>query len=84
MNGTSSNDRPARGWQPAVVRVFAKDVLNVVGGTVGWGYLSHQMREALVAQKVLTVALGQDQDHVSIAALECLRRDLRKALGMNG
>ena len=74
---------PNRLWEIAQVRDFVKQVKSRIGGDLAWGYLSRQMREALIAEKALFVAIGLERGEVSCAAIAVLRRDMAEVAGLN-
>ena len=72
----------ARLWDLAIVREFVKQVKQRVGGEMGWEYLSRQMREAVIAEKVVTVVVGLERGDIPCAAIACLRRDMLQVAGL--
>jgi hypothetical protein len=73
----------ARLWDLSIVKDLVKQVKARVGGEMGWSYLSHDMKEALIAEKALTVAIGSERGDVPCAAIACLRRDMIEVAGLN-
>lgn len=67
------------GWSAPQVHGFAKQLARSTPGKSWWAFVP-AVRAALVDQFVLGVVLGQDRDQASIAAVEQLRHDLRRAL----
>lgn len=72
---------PARLWSAPVVRGFVKQAKDAVGEQ-GWRYLSHDMREALIAKKALSVSMGLERGDVPCAGIGCLYRDMLTLAGL--
>jgi hypothetical protein len=70
-----------RMWDANQVRDFVKQVKQRVGDS-GWGFLSTGMREALIAEKALNIAIGSWRGEVACAAIGCLRRDMMIFAGL--
>jgi hypothetical protein len=69
-----------RVWQIEQVNEFVKETKARVG--YGWDYLSDQMREALIAEKVLFIVTGLERDTIHCASIGCLRRDMLIVAGL--
>jgi hypothetical protein len=72
---------PNRLWPLASVKDFVRQAQRRVGPE-GWDYLSRDMQEALIDQRVLYIAIAQSRTDVSCAALRCLRLDMMRAAGL--
>src|SRR5262249_30099989 len=75
----SQNQRTMSGWSAPQVQGFARQFSRSPEGRSWWAFVP-AVRAALIDQFVLGVVLGQDRDQVSVAAIEELRVDLRRAL----
>jgi len=78
---TTLSANPARLWQAPAVREFVKQVKERVGER-GWQFLSIEMREALIAQKALSVVAGLERGEIPCAAIGCLNRDMLQVAGL--
>lgn len=74
---------PHRKWNTTQVRHFVDMAQESIGGVLGWSYLSHDMRDAVIANKVLTIIIANDADSISTQAIECLYMDMREVAGLN-
>ncbi len=72
---------PNRIYAPDQVRDFVKGAIDRVG-QLGWGYLSREMREALIAQQALRVIAGNGRDSIPCAAIHCLHLDMMITAGL--
>lgn len=72
---------PDRLWPAPVVRDFVKQAKDAVGEQ-GWRYLSVEMREALIAKKALSVAMGLERGEVPCSGIGCLYRDMLTLAGL--
>lgn len=72
---------PERLWSAPAIRSFVSQARDAVGDR-GWDYLSTNMREALIARKALTVAMGLERGDVPCAAIGCLYRDMLLIAGL--
>lgn len=81
MPKLAKND--ARLWDLVIVKDLVKQVKQRVGGEMGWSYLSRQMQEGLIAEKVLHVVVGLERGEIPCAAIACLRRDMVEVAGLS-
>lgn len=72
---------PERLWSTPAVRSFVQQAKDSVGES-GWRYLSVEMREALIAKKALSVAMGLERGEVPCAGIGCLYRDMLRVAGL--
>ena len=72
---------PARLYRPELVRTFVNRAIDRVG-SLGWGYLSRDMKSALLAEEALTVIAGNGRDSIPCAAVHCLRVDMLTLAGL--
>lgn len=78
----STPKNPDRLWPLANVKDFVKRAKDRVGEP-GWRYLSHDMREALIAQQALNIVIGNARHDIPGAAVQQLYADMRQAAGLN-
>ena len=67
-----------RAWTVRQCREFARQLRSSIGD--GWRWLTADVREALIAQKVLLIALGQDRDTILVDHLRQLLIDVTAAM----
>jgi len=78
---TKLQPNPSRLWDLAQVRMFVKQARDRVG-EAGWGFISNEMREALIDSACLSVVAGSARGEVPCAAIHCLRFDMRTVAGL--
>ena len=67
------------GWTDRQVKEFSRGLRKAVGD--GWRWLTGGVRQALVAERVLQIVLGQHRAVVEIADVESLYRRMLVACG---
>lgn len=72
----------SRLWELPIVKDLVRQVKQRIGGELAWDYLSRQMREALIAEKTLSVVTGLERGEIPCAAIGCLRRDMLIVAGL--
>jgi hypothetical protein len=82
MKTTLLKPNENRLYGPSMVKGFVNDAIDRVG-ILGWGYLSRDMKQALLAQIALAVAIGNGRGDISCAAIQCLRMDMMVMAGLN-
>lgn len=82
MKPTLLEPNENRLYGPSMVFDFVDDAIDRVG-RAGWSYLSRDMKEALLCQVALAVAIGNGRGDISCAAIQCLRMDMMVMAGLN-
>lgn len=82
MKPTTLEPNEHRLYSASMVCDFIDDAIDRVGRR-GWDYLSRDMKEALLCQEALTVAIGNGRGDISCAAIQCLRMDMMVMAGLN-
>lgn len=76
------NPNPDRLYRAELVRAYVNRAIDRVG-SLGWSYLSHEMKRALLAEEALSVIAGNGRDSIPCAAIHCLRADMLTIAGLN-
>jgi hypothetical protein len=64
-----------------LVKVFVKRAIDKVG-QLGWEYLSHDMKSALIAQQALSVVIGNARNEIPCSAIHRLHVDMLTIAGL--
>ena len=64
-----------------LVKTYVKRTINKVG-QLGWEYLSHDMKSALIAQQALSVVVGNARDQIPCSAIHRLHVDMLTIAGL--
>ncbi|MFK4705935.1 hypothetical protein ABIC83_002774 [Roseateles asaccharophilus] len=68
-------------WSMAQAKEFVKQAKSRVG-ELGWGYLSREQREGLVARQFSMVVIGSARDDVPAKGMQMLYRDMLEIAGL--
>lgn len=68
-------------WQKWQVKDFVKRAKSRVG-SAGWGYLSPQMQEGLIAKEFAMILLGNARHEIPGAAIQALYADMLAEAGL--